>query len=198
MCGEKRHLAPGSTSSNRNSKKGNPTAVPALALPDGSVLADSWSIASHASGGSVGLSFDDPRRQFLDSQFGPDTRQLCYAWLLKPENTNVWNALATNSRFGSFWKTLWSWGLGSKVSSRLVSLFKTDDAEEVLNVSRRITGHFEQMSSRLRARPGLAKALRAFFRIFSISNCCRAVLSCVTLDCTQENTSMEMSFRLKI
>eukprot|EP00750_Incisomonas_marina_P009572 INCI16046.4.p1 GENE.INCI16046.4~~INCI16046.4.p1 ORF type:complete len:111 (-),score=7.58 INCI16046.4:975-1307(-) len=105
VCGKKRHLAPGSTSSKRNSKKGNPTAVPALALPDGSVLADSWSIASHANG-REGMSSDDPRRQFLDSEFGPDTRQLCYAWLLKPENSNVWNALATNYRFGPFWKTL--------------------------------------------------------------------------------------------
>lgn len=152
--GKEKFTTSGSTSTKKYSKGGNPTAVPALVLPDGSVLADSWDIALNCfKDDSLGP--DDERRRFLDSELGPDTRQLCYAWLLKPSNATIWNELITSPRFGTFWKYLWSYfGLGSRVTKTMSKVFHATDEAATKEVSDRVDQHFAKMSSRLKQRQG--------------------------------------------
>ena len=87
------------------------TAVPIMVLPDGKVLTDSWSILKES-----GLpAIDGDMFPTYDEELGPLTRQLAYHFLLKPENSSIWNALCTDG-YSWTWRTTWSLGFGGQVS----------------------------------------------------------------------------------
>lgn len=94
------------------SKKGGSTSVPVLALPNGIICPDSWSIVSEINKDSKLIPIDDVTLKFYDVELGPTVRQYFYIFILKESNSNVWNHLCSNN-MGVLWYTLWYY-LGMK------------------------------------------------------------------------------------
>lgn len=96
-------------------KEGNPkqsngaTSVPLCILPDGTVLNDSWEIASFA-----GLEPPSAElKHILDEELGPLARQYIYSFVLKPSNANIWEALITTNK-SMLWR-FFCWVYGKRV-----------------------------------------------------------------------------------
>ena len=79
-------------------EKENLTLVPLVVLPEGEVLNDSWTIAQRLSGmGGIDLEL----KEFLNQQWGPQTRAFAYSFLLKKGNSQTWKDLITS--VGGWW-----------------------------------------------------------------------------------------------
>eukprot|EP00960_Hanusia_phi_P057025 763423-Hanusia_phi.AAC.2 len=85
----------------KEDKKAKMTLVPLVVLPEGKLLRDSWSIAEGLSelGG-----IQEDLKDFLDNQWGPQTREFAYTFLLSKNNTGVWKDLITFE--GGWWMQL--------------------------------------------------------------------------------------------
>jgi glutathione S-transferase len=115
-----RHL---STSSSMTGSKPSPTSLPALVLPDGTVLKDSWEIAA-----STALAPIPPALQeVLDRELGVAARKLAYCILLKPQHAGRFAQMCTEGRHWG-WRLLWHCGLGAGLRGELEKAFRPKDA----------------------------------------------------------------------
>lgn len=154
-------------------RRSNATAVPALCLPDGRVLADSWAIAEAYSGPCVVDGF----KELLDDSVGPSaagvhgergngtrssrertlvvcrlTRQLIYEVLFRRENAEVWDGLAGVGRGPGF---RLSWRLLSpRLTDSMRHLFRTEDAAAMALCRDRLGEALDGVSAALDARSG--------------------------------------------
>jgi len=127
------------------------TLVPLLVLPDGTVLEDSWQIANAS--GLTPLT-DASLVELYDARLGPDSRQLVYAFLLKPGNRRTFDALVCDARFGKLWQGLW-WLVGDKVVQQMRRSFKVGDSQAYSECRARLTHTLEDIAAtRLRGRQG--------------------------------------------
>jgi glutathione S-transferase len=124
----------------RRDQSARATAVPVVALPDGSVLLDSWSIAAYS-----GLAPIDPELQsLLDDELGPLARQYAYSHIFKPKNINIFHAICTrNMGFGS--KLLWNLYLGNKIVSQMTEFFRPHDVEAVRQCRAKLVAAVERL-----------------------------------------------------
>jgi len=107
--------------------KARATAVPLAVLPNGTILRDSWEIASYPGK----LSPVDPElRKLLDEEVGPLARQLTYVYVLKASNSDLWNALCTRGRHW-LWRFAWWLFMGSFITKRMKKVFQPDNQESV-------------------------------------------------------------------
>jgi len=126
------------------------TAVPALVLPDGRTFADSWGIANDASG--LPPLLDQKLVHIYDQKLGPDSRQLVYAFLLKPSNANIWHSMLTHASFGRVWKILY-WFIGGGLRRMLIESFQAADTQAFSDCKQRLMETFELIAAtRLRGR----------------------------------------------
>lgn len=116
-----RHL---STSSSMTGSKASPTSLPALVLPSGRVLKDSWEIAA-----STHLAPMDPSLQeVLDRELGVAARKLAYCVLLKPQHAQRFSRMCTEGRHW-VWRALWYYcGVGAALRGMLEKAFRPKDA----------------------------------------------------------------------
>ena len=124
---------------------GSPTAVPACCLPDGRVLADSWAIAAHASATSGIAPVPTDLLHVLDTRLGPLTRQLTYHVLFDAKNHNVWNGLVTDNT-SALWRSIW-WAGGERMTSRMIKMFSSDDAEAAALCRERLRDTFNTIAT---------------------------------------------------
>ena len=118
-----RHL---STSSSMTGAKASPTSLPALVLPSGRVLKDSWEIAA-----STPLAPIDPSLQeVLDRELGVGARKLAYCILLKPQHAQRFSRMCTEGRHW-VWRALWFCGVGAALRGALEKAFRPKDAESL-------------------------------------------------------------------
>ena len=102
--------------------RSNATAVPALVMPDGAVLADSWAIAEAVQG-----PVDPALKALLDEDLGPLSRQWIYEKLFREANANVWDDLAGVGRgplFGAAWSVM-----SPRLTESMRRLFRTHSDE---------------------------------------------------------------------
>ena len=124
---------------------GSVTAVPACVLPDGRVLVDSWSIAEHACAFAGLEPVPSQLKRCLDTRLGVLTRQLTYAYLLRPSNARVWNGLILDG--GSVaWRAAW-WAGGSRLTERMTRTFSADDPEAIALCRYRLREIFAQLDA---------------------------------------------------
>ena len=98
------------------------TSVPLLVLANGTMLLDSWEIATYA-----GL--DPPSNEFketLDTIVGPLARQLAYSFIFKKSNENIFQGLCLEENHW-FYKLLWFLGLKSFTLARMREIFLPDN-----------------------------------------------------------------------
>lgn len=102
--------------------KGKATSVPVAVCPDGTILTDSWEIATYS-----GLTDVDPDfKKFLDEEFGPTIRSMLYHQRFKPQNIYLFTKLCTFNRHW-IWKLLWWLFVGDFCIKLLSNTFKTKD-----------------------------------------------------------------------
>lgn len=106
--------------------KSSMTSTPQFVLCDGSILQNSWEIASWADLKPP----DDDFKQTLDEKVGPLSRQLFYSFVLKKSNENVVEGMFLENNHW-LWKLMWYLGLKSLVLSRMRKHFKVDDINAV-------------------------------------------------------------------
>ena len=129
--------------------RGRSTAVPLLVQSDGTVLTDSWSIARVS-----GLrDIDEKARLIYDTELGPLTRQLCYNFVLKPSNRNVWDGLCTAGS-GWIWRWLWWLGVGSHVTKVMSKIFAVSNAAALAECRAKLASVFDAIAPRVRERKG--------------------------------------------
>ncbi len=121
------------------------TAVPLLVAPDGRVLKDSWEIAEYS-----GFSPVEPElRKILDEEIGPLSRQLAYAFILKPIHRQ-----ATDEMFllgqGWLWRFIWSLGIGYLFRNFLSKSLQTTNAVAVANSRMRLIKAFDKVTQILK------------------------------------------------
>ena len=99
------------------------TAVPALCLPDGQVLKDSWEISEYS--GLIAVSSE--YKNLYDMELGPAARQFAYSFMLKPKMRSQWDELLTTG--GSWlWKVVY-WFVGDRLWTIMRNLFAVGDDE---------------------------------------------------------------------
>jgi hypothetical protein len=97
------------------------TAVPLAIKPDGSVLLDSWEIASFGLGNTI-----DPRlKEILDHKIGPLARQRAYAQLLLPKNRDMFDKLLCTGH-GWVFRLCWRLFMGNYMMKTMMKMFSTD------------------------------------------------------------------------
>ena len=168
--------------------RGNPTGVPVLALPNGEVLVDSWSIANHSLPNSA-MEVGTERHKFYDTELGPDTRSLAYHLIFNNSATKkLFNKLCTLPRFGGFWSFLWRMGVGSKLSDIMSKSFKTRDLLYRSKLQESIKRHFGKMSDIVDNRKGTEQRssfspTRTLHRTmqYDVDFCVRIYLICRTV-----------------
>ena len=102
------------------------TSVPLLVLANGTLLLDSWEIATYA-----GL--DPPTNEFkktLDTIVGPLARQLAYSFILKKSNENIFQGMCFEGNHW-FYKLLWFLGLKSFTVAKLRQFFLPENVAAV-------------------------------------------------------------------
>lgn len=151
--GPERAVSKTSSPSNSAGGKSNPTGVPALVLPDGEVVPDSWAIANHLFP-THPMELGSERHLFYDTELGPDSRSFAYHILLSASNQKRWSQLCTLPRFGTGWKVLWYLGGGSALTNMMKKTFKTDDDERRRELMGKLEQHFEKMSQIVDGRKG--------------------------------------------
>lgn len=149
ICGSEKHIA--ATSSVRRADKGAPTGVPLAVLPDGRVLADSWSIAEAFMG--VASCGDEELRETLDKVVGRHSRTLIYRSLLQPQHRDTWNALIGTS-LGWWGQTLWSAGVGSRLTDMMRRLFRVEDSAAMDSAERELLDAMGDIGERYLSRGG--------------------------------------------
>ena len=128
-------------SSNGNPKQSNgATSIPLCILPDGTVLRDSWEIASFA-----GLEPPSPElKLILDEDLGPLARQYIYSYVLKPSNVNIWDALVTTNK-GMLWRLFW-WVYGKRMLTQTMhKMLRPMDALVVNNCKDKLRETVEKL-----------------------------------------------------
>ena len=133
------------SSSMMSSTKGSPTSVPALVLPDGTVLKDSWSIVDFAFSKNS-INHDPQLRDILDKELGPLSRTFVYSLLFKPENRSIWDGLVTDVS-GWIFATAWKIGVGSFMTSRMIGMMKLHDPEMVSKNESDLHACFQKIQS---------------------------------------------------
>lgn len=138
------HLSSSSAVRGPNQVGRHYTGVPALALPNGRVLVDSWSIVAEAARVSAMPMVPKGLIQLLDKELAPATRALAYAALLRPGNSDIWKALCTDA--GSImWRTVWWAGFGTRLTQRMRETFKTSDTDAMAACRRRVDELFNKI-----------------------------------------------------
>ena len=94
------------------------TAVPVAVKPDGTVLLDSWEIASYGLGNNI----DPELKTIIDEEIGPLSRQRVYSILLQQRNHDLLNKLCLTGR-GWLFSFLWKIYLGGFVLKSLQKMF---------------------------------------------------------------------------
>ena len=128
--------------------RSNATAVPALALPDGRVLEDSWAIAE----AYLGPFGDADFKALLDEDVGPLSRQWVYEVLFRRDNKNVWDALACHGR-GRLFRAAWAFG-SPDLTDGMRRLFRADDAAAMALCRERLWAAVAAVDARLGERRG--------------------------------------------
>lgn len=123
------------TLSQSRAQEARSTAVPALVLPSGEVLTDSWMIAN-ASG--LEPLTDTAIRKVYDEELGPLARQFAYCTFLKPQHRKYWDALLCHQQ-GWLWLILYFFigGYIHAIMSKLFGLGKSEllaECEDKLDV----------------------------------------------------------------
>ena len=118
-----RHLA---ASSSMTGAKPSPTALPALVLPSGAVLKDSWEVAAATRLAPIAPAL----RELLDGELGVAARKLAYCVLLKPEHAARFTSMCTEGRHWA-WRLLWRCGVGAALRGELEKKFSVHDAAGV-------------------------------------------------------------------
>ena len=129
--------------------RGASTAVPLCILPDGRVLLDSWSVASHFLPGEVSPDF----KRELDLDLGPSCRQLAYAPLFARKNRDIWDGLVAPSTSGLLWRSIWTC-FGNSLTKNMVKMFKTEDSGALSHCREEIDASFKHLAETLDASPG--------------------------------------------
>ena len=130
---------------------GSPTGVPVCAMPDGTILVDSWSILS-ASASKVGWSMDGltpELKELLDTKLGAYARSMAYRGLLKPANKNVWDGLLTFET-GRLWKICWKW-IGGPFGASMKKSMRLEDAAHMAQVEDELNAGLRQLGEQLAA-----------------------------------------------
>mmetsp|Transcript_47 Transcript_47/g.152 ORF Transcript_47/g.152 Transcript_47/m.152 type:complete len:293 (+) Transcript_47:87-965(+) len=132
---------------------GSPTGVPVCAMPDGSVLVDSWSLlrASAAKAGWCEDGLSDELVELLDGRLGPHARTLAYASLLKPANRNIWDELVTFEE-GVVWRAAWAC-IGGQFGSVLKAQMNLADHEHIRNAIQDVDAGMQSLGEALAALP---------------------------------------------
>jgi hypothetical protein len=115
-----RHLA---ASSSFAGAKPSPTALPALVLPSGAVLKDSWEVAAATRLAPIAPAL----LEVLDRELGVAARKMVYCLLLKPEHAARFTLMCTEGRHWA-WRLLWHCGLGAVLRGELEKKFCPGDA----------------------------------------------------------------------
>ena len=109
-----------------NGGKGNPTLLPLCAMPDGTMLVDSWAIVDYVSEVKPELGrLPESLRRLLNEQLGPLSRQALYALILKDTNYSIWTGLIMH-KTGWRWRGVWR-VLGRRFTERFKTMFKASD-----------------------------------------------------------------------
>ena len=106
----------------RTQNKKRSTAVPALCLPDGRVLRDSWEIVAE----SGLLPITEERKQVLDAELGPRARHFAYGIMLQARHRAVWDAMLTDGA-GWLWCVVY-WLGGNYLWRMMRELFAVGDS----------------------------------------------------------------------
>lgn len=118
-----RHLA---ASSSLAGDRPSPTSLPALVLPSGAVLRDSWEVAAATRLAPIAPAL----REVLDRELGVAARKLAYCVLLKPQHAERFAQMCTEGRHWG-WRLLWRCGAGAALRGELEKKFLPQDAAGV-------------------------------------------------------------------
>jgi len=132
-------------------KGGSPTGVPVCAMPDGTVLVDSWSIlrASATKAGWIIEGLTPELQDLLDMKLGVYARTMAYRGLLKPANKNVFDWLLT---FGEGWMWKISWAcVGGSFGASLKKSMRIEDATHMSQVEDELIAGLRQLGEQLAA-----------------------------------------------
>lgn len=125
------------------------TSVPVCILPDGEVLADSWSISKFS-----GLEQpSDELKKILDESLGPLTRQYEYSFILKKSNRPIWDELCTQGR-GVLWRLLWWSYIGNMTTSMMAKFFQPNNAALVAKCREDLENTFKILNDMLQKSGG--------------------------------------------
>jgi glutathione S-transferase len=144
LGGETKHLS-------STSRISLATAVPALVLPGGLVLSDSWAIAEYA---GVGPAMPREIQRIYDEELGPLSRQLAYIHLLRERNRMLWDELLLRDT-GIFWGFIYWLFFGNKLVLLMRKTFKVGQVDEELKCDEMLRALFKRIESeRLAKRTG--------------------------------------------
>ena len=118
-----RHMA---ASSSLAGDRPSPTSLPALVLPSGAVLRDSWEVAAATRLAPIAPAL----REVLDRELGVAARKLAYCVLLKPQHAERFAQMCTEGRHWG-WRLLWRCGVGAGLRGVLSKAFRPEDAAGV-------------------------------------------------------------------
>lgn len=130
----------------QKAKRIHPTAVPAVILPTGMVLPDSWKVAETIFSPDRVKNIDG-LKHFLDYHLGSLTRQFVYIALLAPQNSNVWTKLCCQDA-GCLYNVLWHLGLGWWLTKRMRNTFQTDNEVEKGKCAKELLEAFDAIDER--------------------------------------------------
>ena len=114
-------------------------AVPALCLPDGTVLKDSWEISEYSGLLKVSPEYKD----MYDIDLGPATRQFAYAFMLKPSARSEWDSMLTSG--GSWLWRIAYWFVGNKLWRIMRALFGVSDSEIQIRNEQKLHDLFDRI-----------------------------------------------------
>eukprot|EP01038_Epipyxis_sp_PR26KG_P006192 gene6192-8529_t len=124
----------------KDDSKGRSSNVPVAVCPDGTVLVDSWEIASKS-----GLKDIDPElKKILDEDIGPLARQMAYSYLLKPSNVYLFEKLCCEGRHWS-WRLAWYLFLGNFTIKIMRKIMKPNDIAECIKCKERLEVQFKNL-----------------------------------------------------
>ena len=132
---------------------GSPTGVPVCAMPDGTILVDSWSIleacAFDAGWSANGLTSD--LRDLLDAKMGAHARTMAYRGLLKCANRNVCDMLLTFDG-GWMWRMAWAC-IGGKFVNSLGRGMRLEDDVHMSRVEDELNAGLDLLGKQLASLP---------------------------------------------
>ena len=130
--------------SSKRAKQARSTAVPAVVLPSGQVLTDSWEIANAS--GLQPLSNETLIRMY-DAELGPLARQYAYHYLLKAEHRSLWDELLCHKQ-GWLWRFCYFF-IGSSLHATMSKLFGLGKPNLFIDCEKKIDVLLSRIEQRL-------------------------------------------------